>query len=305
MGFGRRMGDLSQHPATVVATLVIALAGAAVGIASYLHTSDVESELRAIDVEAAATTNRSAISATAGLILTVSIANESLRSIIVPGASLWLGDQRLGDATGYSAPEPGAERLPLPVTLDAREGRSVRLFVGRDPLLLGDCFYRWPEQVSWPPDRRKCRLWRAALIPKGSRQPLRLHLQLAPGGDHEYPVRLQSPSGPRETGWLAALGGGPQGNVRMSLSHDGTGPAAAIVHLDLWRVGDHRFHRSFERPLLPGTRAYTGFKAEHDSLFSLPPLEPGRYHYAFRVEGRTVWTGCFISYHPYSCPRGR
>jgi hypothetical protein len=275
------MRDLSKHPAVVIGALVVSLLAFGVSAASFVQSCGVTSEQREVDLHVAASTNRLALTESAGLIVTVSFANESLRAIIVREVTLWLGDQRLATATGYSAPELGAERSQFPLTLEAREGRNVHVFIGDGfASLVQRCLDRsWREFVS-DSERPRCRLWRAALSREKSKQRLELRLRLTPGEVERYPVRLAFPRNPGDTGWGASILGGRE--RVMTLSHDGTGPTAGIVRLDLWRAGDYEFHRSFERPL---TRLRT--------VFPLPPLERGAYQYAFRVNGRAVWSGCF------------
>lgn len=136
--------------------------------------------------------------------------------------------------------------------------------------------------------QRKCRLWRAALSRGSPRERLKLRLRLAPGGVRDYPVRLEPPR-PNliGAGWGMGVKFGRQ--LALTLEHDGTGPPAGTVRLDLWRSGDHEFHRSFQRPLVPASLAPW---APRKSLFPLPPLERGRYEYVFHVEGQAVWAGC-------------
>ena len=94
------MGDLSKHPAVVSGALVISLLAFGVSAASFVQSCGVTSEQREIGLHVGASTNRLALTERGELIVTVSIANESLRAIIVRDVSLWVGDQRLATTTG-------------------------------------------------------------------------------------------------------------------------------------------------------------------------------------------------------------
>jgi hypothetical protein len=286
------MGDLSKHPAVVLIPLVISVVALGLGVASLIQSCGIETEQRAVELEVEA---RAASHLGPPLTLTVSFANESLRSIIVRRAGLWRGDHPLVREMNYSNPEPRAERSQFPLTLEAREGRNLWLSLkGPDAEHLAACSDRRPDPFFTAAERRKCELWRGAVTPGPSPpRPLELRLHLVPGGVYSSLVRVQLPQTPDESGWLLRARELLSGRRGITLYHDGTGPTAGIVRLDLWRTGDHEFHRSFERPLIrrPIPNAFGRFS--FGSSFPLSQLERGRYEYAFGVGGRAVRTGCF------------
>jgi hypothetical protein len=277
--------------------LVLSGGALAVSVKSCAQSADVESEQRDVRVHFGATTNPFLLKPGTGLPVTVSFANESLRSVIVRSASLWHQGDYLGPVTGYSA--VGASRddsgvppnlTPLPLTMSAREGRSLDLFIDDGGALQGICSAPALQNVPLPPTtRHHCKRWRAAFR-RGNRQ-LQLRLRLVPGGESRVPVQMNLDSDiiqdDAQGAWnprrIIAIY--PGGGTRVTLGLDlATGErVAAIASVDIWRLGDRRFHLAYKRPIIGSSMA--GLR--------LPPLHRGKYAYAFRVTGRVVATGCF------------
>jgi hypothetical protein len=303
------MGDLTKHPAIVLTSLLLGFGALLVAVISLVQSCGVESEQERVTLGVEASADRSLESLTDGLTLTVSFANQSLRPIIIRDASLWRGDQQVGEDDGYTAPERGAERHRLPFTLAEREGRTIWLRMRLDRVSLGRCFYEQPGDVfDFAADglnkqaRRECKLWEAAFEGR-SDQRLRLRVKRAPGDVEPYPVSIQEPAGIGPTGWGLGRTGWvvnageksvPPRTVVLGLGHDGGGPepSAAIARLDLWREADREFRQAYERPVVPEP-TNPGTTPAVNSWFPLPGLERGSYEFAFSVEGRTVVTGCF------------
>jgi hypothetical protein len=289
--------DWSKHPLVVFGPLVLsALALAASVVALVIANESPEREgapgaRRTLSVQAVAVANH-LMRTEAGLGIAVSLANESLQPVIVRDASLWFEGRRLGTASGYVSDaavlnsideDPGRvadETRPLPFTLDAREARTVGIFISDEELstTAGN------EKQSDDAAQEIIQRWKVVLmrLKPAARHHVELRLQLLPGGTKSFGVRVDPAMTPPR--WEASFRPLGQTGVVMGLRRRGFEPGqGGVIRLDLWaRDGDYK--KSLQRPLVG------------NALTSIPlrSLPRGAYWYAFRLGERTVVTGCFI-----------
>jgi hypothetical protein len=291
------MRDISKHPAVVLLTLAISVVALVLAIASFSHTNSVDAEQRQVDVDVKASLDPAVYNSQRGVGVSVSYANTSLRPVIVREVSLRYGRHEMGVVRAYSSEGPAipgdpasAPISPLPLTMQAREGRTITMFVD-DNGLAPRCLIRAVRKRDFQ-HQETCRLWRAALDDIKSR--LHLHVELDPGGWRDYAVGHSDPDALSGAGWGVIWRLGLR-SVELGLQNDGIPPTTGVLfRLDVWRAGDAHFHRSFDRPLV----------GKQVTTIPLRQLEPARYLYAFRVDQKVVRTGCFSTIpgsKPFAC----
>jgi hypothetical protein len=96
----RTSGDLSTRPFIVLGSYVVGIAGLIVAILGYSLACSTSSEQKAVQLTVRPTVNQRDFT-DEGLGLRVAIVNESLRSVIISRASLWMGACKVGDALGW------------------------------------------------------------------------------------------------------------------------------------------------------------------------------------------------------------
>lgn len=283
----------------VTAGLIFGLVGMITGTLSLYVAWRTTSEEAAVVLEAYPTASADDLTH-AGLGVRAQLVNESLRPVIVQGASLWVDGRETTTAVGYlpdaqllddSAASPAAisdARLAFPLSLNAREGRSVAILMDV-----------WTPVVTVEGDealvaRRKLNqlLTSVGSLATGSDRHIELGLDLVPGGFRRFDIRgLVEPGvypeairdasaiqrqGPLET-WL----------VQPRLEEDdlkgltlrrrfAAGGQVNLVRLDVWNV-QSQLHRAYERPLL----------GQQAQLFPLD-LPDGAYVATFRLDDEVV-----------------
>jgi hypothetical protein len=210
----------------------------------------------------------------AGFGVRVQLVNESLRPVIVQGASLWVDDREMTSAVGYlpdghlldrSATAPATitdARLDFPLSLNAREGRSIAVLMDV-----------WRPVVTAESSedalvaRRKLNQFLTSVgsLAEESERRIELGLDLVPGGFQRFDVRgLVEPGiypeairdasaiqrqAPVQT-WLVEPYVTTKGLEGLTLRRRfAAADQVDLVQLDVWNV-QSQFHRAYERPVL-------------------------------------------------------
>lgn len=292
---GRKAGWRAHLSSGLVFGLVGMLTGIS-GIVLAYRSEHEQGVIRFVAYPTAGTTDLTQ----AGLGVRVQLINQSLRPVIVRSVSLWRGSDRIADGTGYLADtrvldragaDPAgvvADRLNLPLDLDARQGRDVAFLLDV-----------WtPLVAAAPADVAVARTRLNGLLSLLSRPssaldpPLQLEVQLAPGGIRRYTLSGSTSRAPAaaavqsigEAPWVVtALTRGPV-LVGLWLQRPGAGAQQlGLVRLDVWGQ-QSLLHRALVRPL-SGTQA---------TLFPLPALPRGGYIASFTAGGQVVASQSFV-----------
>ena len=225
-----------------------------------------------------------------GLGVRVQVVNQSLRPVVVRGASLYGGTDRLARATGYFTdtrvldsaevdPTQLTSRLTnLPLNIGAREGRAMALLL--------DVWKGVSEDANPKAQAARTRLNDTlnGLDPVSTTtKSLTLVLDLAPGGSRRFVLRsVGTPAASQQpgtgSGWVLSPLGSPPKLLGLLLRNPSAGVREVdLVRLDLWKA-DSTLHRSMTRPVL-GQQAAT---------FPLVGLPNGSYAAAFVLGGRVI-----------------
>jgi hypothetical protein len=237
----------------------------------------------------------------AGFGVRVQLVNESLRPVIVQSASLWVDEREMTNATGYladanllerTAATPAAisdARLDFPISMNAREGRSVAILMDVwRPVVTAE------GSVEELNARRKLNQFLTSVgsLATGSDRRIELGLELVPGGLQRFDIRgLVEPGiypeairdasaiqrqGPLET-WLVEprLTGNELDGLALRRRFAG-GAQVDLVTLDVWNV-QSQFHEAHQRPVL----------GQQAQLFPLA-LPAGAYVATFRLGDEVI-----------------
>jgi hypothetical protein len=245
----------------------------------------------------------------AGFGVRTQLVNKSLRPVIVQSGSLWVDGKKISDATGYledarlldrSTLSPGAitaERLDFPISLNAREGRSMAVLMDVwRPIVAADS----PEAALNARNSLNQLLTSVGSLASGGEHEIELGLDLAPGGFKRFPIRNRVEPGiypeairdasaiqrqaPLEN-WLVEPYVANKALAGLSLRRRFAGGGQAdLVRLDVWQERSP-YHRTFTRPVL----------GQQAQLFPLK-LPNGRYVATFRLGGDVV------AYRSFSVP---
>jgi hypothetical protein len=226
----------------------------------------------------------------AGLGVRVRLENQSLRPVIVSGASLWQRRARLASASGYVSdsrildsaeidPSQLTGRLAnLPLNIGAREGRSVALLL--------DVWNGVSEDPGAQAKAARAHLNDTlnALEPvSAGTAPLTLELDLVPGGIRRFrlqplPARTAEAATTASSSWEVSPLGSPPKLIGLLLRNSSAGVGAVeLVRLDLWK-DDSTLHRSMTRPVL----------GQQATAFPLVDLPRGSYAAAFQLDGQVI-----------------
>jgi hypothetical protein len=283
------------------AGVAFGLVGMATGITSLFLAWQVHSEETAVVLTAYPAATPSDLTHE-GLALRVGLVNQSLRPIIVRDASLWQGEKRVGDAAGYledvklleqSTVNPAAisdARRDLPITLEAREGRTVAVLIDVwKPIVTA------ASPAAELKARRELNRFRDTIerLPNTGTSPVRLRIGRVPGGAQWFDVRSLVPPGvypeairdasalvEQDRVSLWSVDPVPKGTrligLRLRRTVAGAGQVD-VVRLTVWKERSRR-SESVTRPVV----------GEQAALFPLPPLPPGAYTSAFELGDRVV-----------------
>jgi hypothetical protein len=295
----RHLMDWSRHPLIVLGSFVFAIVSLGISGLSFLLAQQSRSEEKAVVLDVYPSVRSADVNETdAGL--RVVLVNQSLRRIVIREAALWMGDCEIGRVDQWLPdvaifdrrfvdPAWSERILEMPVTVEARHGSAIALFVPYSLPCL-DTTTKTTE-ADFARSRRVLRLFRDAIHlfpPYNTAEAvqdlrLRLRLVLAPGGVHVTPVRIAPGMSPGVS-WQQAyevVNSRFEGiNFRRKLAEPGQ---VDILSLDVWREGTS-FHRRVTRPLV----------GDEFTLFPLKSLPPGRYIYVFAREGTGVSGGRII-----------
>jgi hypothetical protein len=302
----RRPDVAKRFSNRLTASLIFGLIGMLTGALSLVLTWRLSVEEAAVVLTAYPTA--SAVDLThEGLGLRVELVNESLRPVIVRGASLWADREKLSEGVGFledvnlldvSNVDPAAVsrgRRNFPITLNAREGRTVAVLMD---------VWRPVLAASSPARSRDARsrlnhfLTQLSGLSVG-REAIELRLDHEPGGSRSFAVRRVTPPDPYPEAiqnasaidkqapfqiWLVSplAKGKVLAGLQLRRTFAGTGQVN-LVRLDVWREGS-LLHRSFTRPVV----------GRQSTLFPLPALARGRYTATFRIDGTVVAYRSFV-----------
>jgi len=238
----------------------------------------------------------------------VEIVNRSLRPVIVRRASLWAAGEHLSEATGYlddvrvldaSAANPESVtqgRRQLPMTVSAREGRTVALLM--------DVWTPIVTAASPTEERSARRRLNRFLTDIGSPESpedhrIELRVEHVPGGGGTFPVRRIRPRPTyleairsasaiqkqrRSAFWIVTPHLRQNGFVGLVLRRrfSGTGQVD-LVRLDVWKERSS-YHRVHTRPVV----------GQQSTMFPLPGLSAGSYGATFRLDDDVVAYQSFV-----------
>jgi hypothetical protein len=228
----------------------------------------------------------------AGLTVRVQLVNQSLRPVVVQGASLWNGNERLANASGYlqdtrildnpnSDPaELTSELADLPLNIGAREGRTTALLLDV-----------WSGISSATISTSQAAQQNLNLALNGlnvglyPRSPLTLELDLAPGGPHRFVLAgagqttaMGQGGSAKQPTWLVSPLGRPPRLIGLLLRHTSAAVGEVeLVRLDLWNQTS-AFHETTTRPVL----------SEQATTFPLANLPRGTYSATFELGGEVI-----------------
>jgi hypothetical protein len=291
----------------VDAGFIFGLAGLLTGALSLFLTWRVSQEEAAVALQAYPTADPTDLTHE-GFGLRVEIVNRSLRPVIVRRASLWAHGAKLSEATGYledakildaSAANPEAvtqRKRQLPITVNAREGRTVAFLMDVwTPIVTATS----PTEEQGARRRLNQFLTRVGSPAASQDEEIELRVEHVPGGGGSFPVRnLRSPPAYLEAirsassvqkqllsnFWL--VGPHVRRNEFVGLvlrrRFSGTGQVD-LVRVDVWREGS-LYHRGLSRPVV----------AQQSTLFPLPGLPAGAYKATFRLGDNVVAYQSFV-----------
>jgi hypothetical protein len=203
--------------------------------------------------------------------------------VVIPTASLWLEDCKIGDVEQWLPNVATFDRrfldanwadqaLPPPITVKAREGAALALLVP----YTSPCIPRTGAVSDEVLERsREMRHRFIDTLNEGWSDPvlrsdrnLRLVLDVAPGGRMVKPLTIDSGMTPGESWQFSVDVGGPgtrpvRIGVRRKLGDPGQ---ATLITVELWRE-DGPTHLRIVRPVI----------ADEWTMFRFGTLEPGRY----------------------------
>jgi hypothetical protein len=288
--------------------VIFGLVGMLTGVTGLVFGYRAQHEQEVINLAAYPSAGPSDLTAS-GLGVRLQVVNQSLRPLIVRGASLWQGGTELARATGYvqdAQVANGAELdqaaltdglLSFPLNIGAREGRAA--------VFLLDV---WRGVFGTGRDAaaamNKLNLTLSGLGPGSvDRAPFELVFDLAPGGRRRFPLRsLPSVSPSAAEGeapasrstWLVSPVG-RRGLTGLVLRRTSAAAGAVdLVKLDLWKYGS-TLHRSIARPVV-GREA---------AMFPLSDLPRGSYTATFQLDGKVVAERSFsLPWHREQCGAG-
>jgi hypothetical protein len=301
------------------AGFIFGLVGMLTGTLSLFLSWRVSQEEAAVALQAYPTANPTDLTHE-GFGLRVEIVNRSLRPVIVRGASLWAGGEKLSEATGYledvtvldeSAANPQSvtqRRRHFPITVNAREGRTFALLMDVwTPILAAPTTSR--EQAA---RRRLNQFLTRVASPESSRdEDIELRLEHVPGGSGTFVVRrLRPPETYQEAirsassvqkqlssnFWVVTPHVQGERFVGLVLRRRFSGAGQVdLVRLDVWKDGSP-YYRSLIRPVV----------AQQSTLFPLPRLPAGSYRATFRLGDDVVAYESFVlPWQHRSCDRRR
>jgi hypothetical protein len=291
----------------VNAGFVFGLVGMLTGTLSLFLSWRLSQEQAAVALQAYPTANPTDLTHE-GFGLRVEIVNRSLRPVIVRRASLWAAGEQLSEATGYledvrvldaSAANPESvtqRRRQFPITVNAREGRTVALLMDV-----------WTPIVTAPSpteERAARRRLNRFLTDIGSPESpeddeIELRVEHVPGGGGTFPVRRFRPPPAyleairsasaiqkqrRSNFWVVAPHIRQKDFVGLVLRRrfSGTGQVD-LVRLDVWKEGSS-YHRVSTRPVV----------AQQSTVFPLSGLPAGSYRATFRLGDDVVAYQSFV-----------
>ena len=269
----------------ITSGLIFGLVGALTGTTGLFFSYRAEHEQAAIRFAAYPSASAGDLTS-AGLGIRMQLVNQSLRPVIVRGASLWVGTTQLASATGYlkdprglarAADDPGAvtaAQSDFPLNLNAREGRTAALV-----------FDFWNVPGTAASGLRRLNLVLAGLGPAAeaaTNERFDLELSLAPGGVRRFALQVlpQTSAADEQTAseaWLVSPLGQGQRLVGLLLRRASAGRAVDFVRLDVWKQGSTT-HSAIVRPV-------TGAQA---ALFPLQGLTDGAYTATFELDGNVI-----------------
>jgi hypothetical protein len=300
------------------AAITFGIVGMLTGVTSLFLTWQARSEETAVVLAAYPTTTPSNLTHE-GLAVRFEVVNQSLRPIILRGASLWQRGEKIGDATGYlddvrlverSTIDPAGitdARRDLPITLPARDGRALVLLIDVwKPVVNAS------TSVAEVAARRRLNrfLGTVSRLPAQGRSTVQLRVDRTPGGSQWFSVRSLAPAGVypqaiRDAGALARLAGGSfwliepvvdrgkLAGMAVRRSFAGAGQVD-LVHVTVWRQGSP-LRRSFTRPVI----------GQQSTLFPLSGLPDGPYIATAELAGRVLATYSFaLPWRGASCRGG-
>jgi hypothetical protein len=237
----------------------------------------------------------------AGFGVRAQLVNESLRPVIVENASLWIDGRKTSDATGYLA-DPGVldrssaapaeitdSRLDFPISMNAREGRSVAILMDVwQPIVSA------ADSTAALNARQELNQLMTSVdsLASGGERRIELGLELAPGGFQRFPIRgLVEPGVYPEAirdasaiqrqaplqNWVVEprLAGNELEGLALRRRFAGGGQVD-LVQLDIWRERS-QFHQTYTRPVL----------GQQARLFPFR-LPAGAYVATFRLGGDVI-----------------
>jgi hypothetical protein len=271
------------------AAILFGLIGLITGVVGLVFSYQAQHEQQVINFAASPSAGLSDLTPQ-GLGVRLNVVNQSLRPVIVRGASLWDGPTRLALATGYFSdvrvlnsaevdPSQLTTRLTnLPLNVGAREGHSMGLLL--------DVWSGVSESKGTAAQAARGRL-NATLNGLGSvstrGESLTLQLDLAPGGRRRFLVRSPDPwtaeaAADLAPKWVVSPLGSPPKLIGLLLRNRSAGVREVdLVRLDLWKTAS-TLHRTMTRPVL----------GQQAASFPLVGLPRGSYATAFELDGRVI-----------------
>jgi hypothetical protein len=282
--------------------LVFGLIGMLTGVLSLALSYRTQHEQAAVDFVAYPSAGSTDLTH-AGLGVRVQLVNQSLRPVIVRSASLWQGQTRVADASGYLEDaraldraniDPAAisqDRLNFPLGLNAREGRTVAFLLDVWRPIVGVADPKAAAEARNRLNQVLIALGRT-LSASDARQ-VELQLELAPGGIRRFPLhRLVTPGVYPEAirdaseiqhettlqNWVVAPLRKGRRLIGLLLRRTFAGAGEVdLVRLEVWKERS-RLHQTIVRPVV----------GQQDRLFPLARLPSGAYTAVFELDGRVV-----------------
>ena len=288
------------------AALLVAVAGIVgmiTGITSLLFSWRLASEEAEVVLTAYPTASASDLTHE-GYAVRAELVNESLRPIIIRSASLWRGDEKVGDATGYvedvellerTRLDPAAistGRRTLPLTLASRDGRALAFLID-----VWKPIVEAPDGSTQRAARRRLNQFLGAIgrlrADEDGASGIELRLDRLPGGTETFPVRALVrpgvyPEAIRDISAIARQEQAPLWTVDpvpsreeltgLLLRRTFAGPSQVdLVRLTVWQERSS-FQTAFTRPVV----------AQQATFFPLGDLPRGQFVAAFEVNDTVV-----------------
>lgn len=274
----------------LVITNIVAVLALIVSILSFKVANRSAMEERSVRFRSFATAN-ARDHTNEGFGLRVTLLNESLRSLIVTSADLYLGDCKLGELVGWLDQPRILDRYPIepggvtenllrpPITVQAREGITYVMMIN----LSSPCD---ASRNSWSREWETKRLAETMnkALSTNSEDSSSLSLQIAhdPGGTTIAPVEVTPEMTPRFE-WQTFFVCQRDRITGIAIRRKLAAPRETdVLGLSVWGDG-FDFSYATRRPILN----------DRPSLFLVPRLRPGRYLFSFSLFNDSLTSGAF------------